>query len=66
MLGLRRFNPYKHPRRGDDCYETNLSGRVTQDAAANADVLSVYLTTILYIDLQLSFDRKREYTLFHY
>ena len=29
-------------------------------------VLSVYLTTILYIHLQLFFDRKREYTLFHY
>ena len=32
----------------------------------NVGVLSVYLTTILYIDHQLIFDRKREYTLFHY
>ena len=43
-----------------------MSGWVTQDAAANAGVFSVYLTTIMYIDLQLFFDRKREYTLFHY
>ena len=29
-----------------NCYETILSGRVTQDAAANTDVLSVYLTFV--------------------
>ena len=32
------------------------------DAAANAGVLSVYLTIILYIDHRLFFDREREYT----
>ena len=43
------------------CYETILSGRVnSQDAAANEDVLSVYLTTILYYHLQLFIDIERE------
>ena len=66
MLGLRRSNPYKHPRSGNDCYDTIMFGRVTHTLDAAAGVLSVYLTTILYINLQLPFDRKREYMLFHY
>ena len=36
-----------------NCYETILSGRFTQDAALNAGVLSIYLTTILYIHVKL-------------
>ena len=37
-----------------------VKSQVTQDAAANADVLSVYFTTILYIHLQLLIDIERE------
>ena len=34
----------------------------SQDAAANAGLLSVYLTTILYYHSKLFFDIEREYT----
>ena len=49
-----------HPRRGDDCNETIVSGQVTfTKPIANVGVLSVYPTTILYHHHQLFFDIER-------